>query len=267
MIPRTSDPVLRAVIFDYGNTLVGIDPATPSWRTDYADVVARPCAERLAEHLGERGLRFGRGGKDAFIERFLEIRERNRLTADRTGREISAMESLEEALGEADAPPITTVAIDEALRAYFTYEEGRIVALEGALETLEFLRDAGIPTALLSNATDGRYIERVATRLGMRPLLDPFVVSADIGVRKPRAEAFRAVLDRWLLPADSVAMVGDSLYHDVDGANRLGLRSIHLTQIVNPGDTEHREAILPWLTADTHQALRSALASRLDGKP
>src|SRR5258706_9170800 len=38
---------LRAVIFDYGNTLVGVDPALHSKRTDYADVVAVPATERL----------------------------------------------------------------------------------------------------------------------------------------------------------------------------------------------------------------------------
>ena len=118
-----------------------------------------------------------------------------------------------------------------------------------------------------SNATDGRYIERVSTKLGMRLFFDPFVVSADIGVRKPRAEAFRAVLDRWLLPAYAIAMVGDSLYHDVDGANRLGLRSIHLTQIVNPADAALDGTIVPYRTAATHAALRDVLASLVETTP
>jgi len=258
-----SDPVLRAVIFDYGNTLAGIDPSTPSSRTDYADVVARPCAERLVAHLEERGLTFGRGGREAFIDRFLEIRERNRRTADQTGREITATESLEESLGDTAAAPLTAPQLDEALRVYFAFEEAHIVPLEGAVETLEFLRAAGTRIALLSNATDGRYIERVVDRLGMRSFFDPFVVSADIGVRKPRTEAFRAVLDRWSLASSSIAMVGDSLYHDVDGANRLGLQSIHLTQIENPGDSAQNGAIVPARSAATHAALREVLASML----
>ena len=256
--------MLRAVIFDYGNTLVGIDPSTPSSRTDYADVVARPCAERLAAHLEERGLRFGRGGKGAFVDRFLEIRERNRRTADQSGREITAAESLAESLGDEGSRPLSAAAFDEAIHALFTYEESCIVPLAGALRTLEFLREAGIRTALLSNATDGRYIERVATRLCMRKFFDPFVVSADIGVRKPRTEAFRAVLNVWSLPVASVAMVGDSLHHDVDGANRLGLRSIHFTQIANPGDPALQGTIVPSMVATTHKSLRASLASLFD---
>jgi HAD superfamily hydrolase (TIGR01509 family) len=259
--------VLRAVIFDYGNTLVGIDPSTPSGRTDYADVVARPGAERLAAHLEATGVRFGKGGAGAFVERFLDVRERNRRTADQTGREITATESLEEALGDSGAGALTATALHEALTAYFAFEESCIVPLEGAIATLQAVRDTGARLALLSNATDGRYIERVAARLGMGAFFDPFVVSADIGVRKPRAEAFRSVLDGWKLAPMSVAMVGDSLHHDIDGAKRLGIRTVHLTQIENPGDAALQGIVVPDFTAPSHEALRSLLAPLLDAAP
>jgi len=257
------EPVLRAVIFDYGNTLIGMDPSTPSARTDYADVVARPGAERLAAHLAATGTLNGRAGR--FIDRFLEIRERNRLTAEQTGQEITAEASLAEALSDENGASLPPAAIRGAVAVYFSAEEERIVALPGALGTLESLRVAGVKVGLLSNATDGRYVERVAVRLGMRPYFDLFVVSADIGVRKPRAEAFRSFLDRWSVPAPSIAMVGDSLYHDVDGANRLGLYSIHFTLISNPGDPPHAGKIVPKASVGSHPALREALEPLLNG--
>jgi putative hydrolase of the HAD superfamily len=255
--------MLRAVIFDYGNTLIGIDPATPSGRPDYADVVARPGAERLAEDLAGRGLLGLGGDRNHFVERFLAIRERNRQAAERDGNEITAEESLAQALADIGVPPAGETAHREAIAVHFSLEEERIVALEGALETLEALRTADARIALLSNATDGRYVERVAVRLGMRSYFDLFVVSADIGVRKPRPEAFRAVLDAWPFPPEEIAMVGDSLYHDVGGANRLGLRSVHFTQIANPFDPPHEGKIEPWLTASSHEALRAALSPHL----
>ena len=255
--------MLRAVLFDYGNTLIGIDPSTPSARTDYADVVARPGEERLAAHLVGQGTLPNSKATARFVDRFLEIRERNRLTAEQAGREITAGESLDEALSDAQAPPLPAAALAEAVRVYFSAEEERIVPLDGALETLEFLRERGARIGLLSNATDGRYVERVAIRLGMRPYFDPFLVSADLGVRKPRAEAFRAVLERWSLPAPSVAMVGDSLYHDVSGANRLGLFTVHFAQIPNPFDPEHRGVVVPGAEARSHDALRAVVAPRL----
>jgi HAD superfamily hydrolase (TIGR01549 family) len=259
--------VLRAVLFDYGNTLIGIDPSTPSARTDYADVVARPGAERLAAHLARQGTFPNPKTAARFVDRFLEIRERNRLTAEQTGREITAGESLDEALSDAEAAPLPAAALAEAVRVYFSAEEERIVPLAGALETLEFLRERGAKIGLLSNATDGRYVERVAIRLGMRPYFDPFLVSADLGVRKPRAEAFRAVLERWSLSASSVAMVGDSLYHDVSGAKQLGLYTVHFTQIPNPFDPEHVGAVVPGAEARSHEALRAVVAPLLAPGP
>jgi HAD superfamily hydrolase (TIGR01662 family) len=256
--------LLRAVIFDYGNTLIGIDPATPSSRTDYADVVARPGVERLAEHLRREGILDGSPRAARFADRFLDIRERNRLTAEQTGREITATESLDEALADAWAKSPGAGALEAALRVFFSVEEEHLVALAGAVESLAFLREQGIPVALLSNATDSRYVERVATRLGMRPYLDPFVVSSDIGVRKPRAEAFRAVLDRWKLPPAGIVMVGDSLRHDVDGANRLGLETVHFTQVPNPFDPEYVESVQPTAVARDHRELRDVLR-RLGG--
>jgi HAD superfamily hydrolase (TIGR01549 family) len=251
--------VLRAAVFDFGNTLIGLDPRRTSARTDYADVVARPGAERLARHLTERKILPGDDGPEPFVNRFLEIRERNRRTADQTGREIDAVSSLAEALDDLGVGIPAAAAMRAAIRAYFAYEEGCLVALPGATKTLAFLRKRRVPLALLSNATDGPMVARVAGRVKLRKYFDPFVVSADVGVRKPRAEAFRAALERWSLSAESVAMIGDSLFHDVDGANRMGLYSIHLTQVPNPGDASHRGSIEPRLAVASHEALREAL--------
>jgi putative hydrolase of the HAD superfamily len=259
--------VLRAVIFDLGNTLAGLDPSTPSTRTDYADVVARPGAERMARHLAERGILTPKAAGERYVARFLEIRERNRRTADQTGREIPATTSVAESLADAGAvgAGLSSEAIEGAVRVLFEYEEARIVRLPGAVETLEAVKSRGIPMALLSNATDGPYIARVAARLGIRDYFDPFVVSADIGVRKPRSEAFRAVLDAWPFTPETVAMVGDSLFHDVDGANRMGLVSVHLTQVPNTIDPPLRGTIVPRLEVASHEALREALVPLLDG--
>ncbi|HET7904238.1 MAG TPA: HAD family hydrolase [Candidatus Eisenbacteria bacterium] len=259
--------MLRAVIFDLGNTLAGLDPSTPSTRTDYADVVARPGAERMARHLAERGILTPKAAGERYVERFLEIRERNRRTADQTGREIPATTSVAESLADAGAAGagLSSEAIEGAVRVLFEFEEARIVRLPGAFETLEAVKSRGIPMALLSNATDGPYIARVAARLGIRDYFDPFVVSADIGVRKPRSEAFWAVLEKWSFTPEAVAMVGDSLFHDVDGANRMGLISVHLTQVPNTIDPPLRGTIVPRLEVPSHEALREALVPLLDG--
>ncbi len=248
---------LRGVIFDYGNTLVRLDPSVRSTRTDYADVVARPGAERLTAYLvGVGALAEAQGA--AFVERFLDVRERNRLLAEEEGREIPALRSLRETLSDLGLAPGAGLDPERALEEFFRAEVAWMRPMPGAGDLLEALRGRGIRLALLSNATDGRYIERVVGLMGWSGFFAPLIVSADIGVRKPHAAAFRAVLDRWSLEPGEIAMVGDSLYHDVGGAQALGLETVHFSAIPNAFDAAARDT-RPTLTVSTHQELQRLL--------
>jgi len=256
---------LRGVIFDYGSTLIWLGPERRSARTDYADVVARPGAEWLARFLASKGILNGESAAHDFVERYLEVRERNRVLAEETGREITARDSLILALeSEARVAPSSEARLRKAVAESFVPEIEAVEALPGATETLEMLRKRDVKLALLSNCTDGDYVRTVVRRLGWEGYFDPFVVSADIGVRKPLPEAFRPVLDRWKIAPEEIAMVGDSLYHDVLGAGQLGLQTIHFTAIENPGDAAHRETVRPRWTAASHAELQQLLV-RLHG--
>jgi putative hydrolase of the HAD superfamily len=251
---------LQGVIFDYGNTLVRLDPSVRSRRTDYADVVARPGAERLQRVLASEGLLDGSALRDGrFIERWLEVREKNRLAAEETGREITAAESLAETLQGMGAASAGTSLLERAVAEFFVPEVELVRPVAGAAETLRGLRSRGVRLALLSNATSGAYVAGVVERMGWTAMFDPLVVSADIGVRKPRPEAFRAVLDRWPLEPGAVAMVGDSLYHDVGGARALGLMTVHFTAIANALDERYAGAVRPTFEASTHEDLLEVL--------
>ncbi len=251
--------MLRGVIFDYGNTLIGLHEPFRSGRSDYGDVVARPGAERLAGVLKAEGLLDAGDRVSAFVELFLKLREENRLRAEETGEEITAADSLRGALQQLGVPAPPGGIIRRALAEHFAPELEVVGALPGADETLAALRSGGVKVALLSNATDGAYVAEVARHLGWGGAFDPLVVSADIGVRKPRPEAFRAVLDRWPFRPDEVAMVGDSLHHDIAGAERLGLYTIHFTAIEHPEDSKHLASIRPRLAVSSHSELRHAL--------
>lgn len=254
-----SKALLRGVIFDYGNTLIWLGPGRWSARTDYADVVARPGAERLARFLVAEGILDGDAAVVEFVERYLTIRERNRILAEETGKEITARESLISALGSAVAAAPSEEVLQKAVAESFGSEIEAVEALPGAGETLEMLRGRGIMLALLSNCTDGPYVATVIRRLGWEGCFDPFVVSADIGVRKPMPEAFRPVLDAWGIAPGEIAMVGDSLYHDVGGAEKVGLQTVHFTAIENPGDAAHRSTIHPRWIATSHMELQRLL--------
>ncbi|SDW53516.1 hypothetical protein SAMN04489725_107133 [Alicyclobacillus hesperidum] len=46
------------------------------------------------------------------------------------------------------------------------------------------------------------------------------------GARKPKSTGFRMALERFQLPPEAAVMVGDQLFTDIQGANRLGMYSI-----------------------------------------
>ena len=254
---------LRGVIFDYGNTLVCVDPRLGSLRTDYADVVARPGAERLRAFLARAGALLP-SQEEPFVERFLEVRERNRRAAERERLEIPMLRSLRETLLGQKLTVLEEDDLERAVEEFFQAEIELIHAIPGAGELLLALRRSGIKIALLSNATSGRYVTRALRGFGWDGFFDPLLVSADLGIRKPHAEAFRAVLKHWDLEPGEIAMIGDSLYHDVGGAQAVGIQTVHFTAISATLDVTIADPPRPDFRVSTHEELRKLLLPDAD---
>ena len=56
------------------------------------------------------------------------------------------------------------------------------------------------------------------------------VFSEEVGLRKPRSEMFRALLDAIEAEPDAVLHVGDRLEEDVRGAAEVGMRTAWITR-------------------------------------
>jgi HAD superfamily hydrolase (TIGR01509 family) len=94
-------------------------------------------------------------------------------------------------------------------------------ALEGAGKAVEQLRDSGVRVAVVSNS-DGS----VRGSLGNAGLLDLFefvVDSHEVGVAKPDPRIFQAATERMGVAPSNAWYVGDSVFHDVNGARAAGL--------------------------------------------
>ncbi|MGH8942247.1 MAG: HAD family hydrolase [Acidimicrobiia bacterium] len=94
-------------------------------------------------------------------------------------------------------------------------------ALEGVGNAVQQLRDSGVRVAVVSNS-DGS----VRGSLGTAGLLDLFefvIDSHEVGVSKPNPKIFLAALDRMDLKPSKAWYVGDSVFHDVNGARAAGL--------------------------------------------
>ncbi len=93
--------------------------------------------------------------------------------------------------------------------------------LEGVALTLDQLREEGVRVAVVSNS-DGS----VRSALGRAGLLERFefvIDSHEVGVAKPDPAIFHAALERMGVDASNAWYIGDSVFHDVNGARAAGL--------------------------------------------
>jgi HAD superfamily hydrolase (TIGR01549 family) len=96
-------------------------------------------------------------------------------------------------------------------------------------DALRKLRQAGWTLGIASNgATDNQ--EGKIRNTGLADLVDGWVISAEIGYRKPDPEIFQA-LARHLDCALDGWMIGDSLEHDVAGGSAAGLRTAWISPL------------------------------------
>ncbi len=103
---------------------------------------------------------------------------------------------------------------------------------EDAISTLETLKSRGYRLGLISNTSDDKNVQGIVDRWGLRPFFETIITSAALGIRKPDVRIFQVALDRFQVPPEAAAMVGDMLNADVLGANQSGIYSIWITRQV-----------------------------------
>jgi putative hydrolase of the HAD superfamily len=104
--------------------------------------------------------------------------------------------------------------------------EPEVAPRPDAAETLAGLRARGLHVSIVSNIDDDQ-LAAVWGRLGLAEHVDAITTSEEARSCKPDARIFRLALEKAGGPApDSVIFVGDSPWHDVAGANALGMTSV-----------------------------------------
>ncbi len=81
----------------------------------------------------------------------------------------------------------------------------------------------GLPRAVVSNADDA-FLKELLSKNGLT--FDHVITSEGVRAYKPRARIFQVALDVLRAAPDQVVHVGDSLTADVEGAKRLGIRTV-----------------------------------------
>jgi len=211
--------VIRAIVFDYGNTII---PYGRAELNRYGDDVF-DAMEGLYGRLDRArfdGLRQASrmhpyaGDPPCYREN--DMAEITRaLVRELTGAEATEAELAELLRARHDAF-VRQVAVDLETRA----------ALESLAERY--------PLGLLSNYPDGPAIRASLDRLGLTDFFGSIVISGELGLVKPHPIAFAKSLQQLGVPAPSCLFVGDNWLADVQGAKAVGMQVAHMTRWAAP---------------------------------
>ncbi len=190
--------MIRAVTFDAFGTIVD------TGREVLVHVARSACEDHrpglAPEALLEVWDRYFFGAE---TEEFLTLRE---VTSDALARAFADFGI------EADPEPYVET-LDRLWLQAKAYPE-----VSGVLESLD-----GVPRAVVSNA-DHEFLKGILSRNGLR--FDAVVSSESARTYKPRPRIFEMALDELRARPEEVVHVGDSLAADVEGAARLGMRTV-----------------------------------------
>jgi putative hydrolase of the HAD superfamily len=222
-VPSTPAPrsgrVLRAVLFDAGNTLVFLDYAR----------LAEGVGAALGLPLSGEGL--SRHASDA-------ARAMERAAGSDQQRAAVYLEVLfllggvpAERLGEAR----------DCLGRMHRERHLWSSTAERSAESLARLRAAGLRLGVVSNS-DGR-VEQALEAAGLRHYFDVVVDSALVGVEKPDPRIFQAALDALGVAPEEALYVGDLYEVDVVGAQTAGIQAVLLGQAKTDATPACRQAV------------------------
>jgi len=254
---------IRAVTFDFGNTLVPF-PAGPM------NEVVRATAERAADLVG--------CSTDEFLRAWGEERLRQFAEDVPAGREADMDIRVARVLARLRGRPApgTDERWDDT--AIASYTEPREVEIIRETYADAFVRNTPVPPevgpvlerlartyrlAVISNWPLALSIDRFLEAAGWMRNFSAVVVSQRAGVIKPRPEIFRsAAAELGVASGPAILHVGDDLGADVEGAHRVGWRTAWIRQ--KPSDSPLPMAppapdARPDITIDSISDLEAAL--------
>jgi 2-haloacid dehalogenase len=165
---------------------------------------------------------FGEGAADALLARYHELEPELQRDGTASYRDV-----LTESMRRLGAPSGEEHGLAESLPGWRAFPEVR-----GALEEL---RTRGWKLAVLSN-TDADFIAASQVHIGVP--FDEVVVAQEIASYKPAHKHWEEFFARTSAPRAGHVHVGASLFHDIEPANELDLRSVWINRTGEPATVQ-----------------------------
>ncbi len=134
----------------------------------------------------------------------------------------------------------------------------RLQLYPGVKQVLDELRPA-YRMALVSDAQPCYALPEMKA-VGLDGYFDPIIISAHYGFRKPDKRLTEKALDLMKLTPAEVICVGNDMYRDIYGANRLGIKTLFIDS--NQGDKVHENVIPDYIAHQFEDVLTGVEAFR-----
>lgn len=213
-----SERPIRAVIFDYGHTLVDFTVPEDALHEVYGRIRERlvreakqdlPASPDLVELVARH---VTRAVEESYArDRLVELDILGLFRAALRGLGFSPAEETVRWVAETE---------HEALAK-------QLVCPADTVATLRLLKQMGLKIGIVSNAHLLPYMmRRDWINLGFGQLVDGSVISCELGFRKPDPRIFDHIVGQLGIDAATAVFVGDRLYDDVGGAHSVGMRGV-----------------------------------------
>ena len=111
---------------------------------------------------------------------------------------------------------------DQIAQAYTVRRDERVHLFPGAIETLSFFNENGIPLVLATNGTKERQREKI-DRFDLEPYFKDIFIEGERGIGKPEPIVYENALSSLGQEPKNVWSVGDNLEWDVYAPMRVGM--------------------------------------------
>lgn len=213
--------LIRAVIFDLGNTLMY--PVAP----DLWPEVIRRGNQALMDYLCELNVLTD---CDTFMLEFNQRLHQYYDERDKQMIETSTFLVLKELLAEKGYGDISDSMIRDSLDKHYAVTQKNWQLEEDAIACLTTLQEQKYSLGLVSNAGDHRDVLQLVEKFNLSPYFEFILTSAGCGYRKPHPRIFQLALEKLNARPEEVAMVGDTLNADILGAKQAGMYSVWINR-------------------------------------
>lgn len=214
-------PRLKAVLFDFDDTLIDWSGVTQDWREVEAERLGR-VLRFLDQRLSPTGIKL-----EQLVERYTQRTREAWMIARVDLRAPKMPLILQETLIELGIDAAASFA-DEILRAYDWNVVPGTVVFPDVIPLLDELRSWGIRLGVVTNSSQPMSLRDCELREhGLLPYFpDCRLAAADVGYLKPHPRIFHCALERVGVAPEEAVFIGDNPIADVNGALGVGMRAV-----------------------------------------